>query len=161
MEEDKQANATEEDKQTPNAKTLNNLEIDKIIAGLCDSITLEEETEDLAQSATREEKIEINLQKNWDALPLDNFRIKENNQPHQDYDNHFNLGSTLLKSNFSEVKRSSLTATELKSDDSLLKRSFIAQKDEFLKIEEWEYMGNVEEVERAFSKIESQSKKCQ
>ena len=118
-----------------------------------------------------ENNININIEKNEKYSEFDDINGKElnikdtlnlNELNMNDENNDYNYNNMFNTNNNSEDKkldrkRASLNFELLKDDSSLLKKSVILEKEEFLKVEDWEYIEKIEEAEENFKFIENQS----
>ena len=115
-----------------------------------------------------ENNININIEKNENFSEFDdinkeskikntlNLNEENMNENDNNYNNMFNTNNNPEDKKL-EIKRASFNLELLKDDVSLLKKSVILEKEEFLKVEDWEYIEKIEETEENFKMIENQS----
>lgn len=85
--------------------------------------------------------------------------VDENRKEIQsNYESIFEPDIMISQNKFS-LRKSSLNLDSLKEDENLLKRSSISQKDQFIKIDDWNFTENLLEIEENFKNIEERSKR--
>jgi hypothetical protein len=167
------SNIKEDDYKNINA--LKNLCLDDILSHLIDDKLEIKENQHIKQNHTENEynyKLYSNMENqtvhsnNLNSISSPNRQdntngnkhkneltpIKTNSKNETNYENLFKLSSSSPKKRL----RASLTIEDLKNDENMLIKSTIAQRDEFLKIEDWEI--KLEHIEAVFQDIQSASK---
>ena len=135
-----------------------NIEIDDLLANL------KEENSNNVDTNTNnkyQEKVQINR---FDE-DMHNMNISEsiniyqnNHENNSNYQSLFDADRKIIPSEKESRRKSSMNLDSLKDDDFLLKRkSLLVEKDEFLKVEDWEFTKNLKENEKMFKNIENQS----
>ena len=135
-----------------------NIEIDDLLANLKEENYYNLDTNN---NNTYQEMVQINR---FDE-DMQNINISEsiniyqnNNDNNSNYQSLFDADSKIIPSEKESRRKSSMNLDSLKDDDFLLKRkSLLVEKNEFLKVEDWEFTKNLEENEIFFKNIEKQS----
>ena len=127
------------------------------------SIILENQKKDINEN--EEDKTIENI-KQIQENQNNNFNSSENNNNIK-YSTPIKMNTNKNETNYENLfrsytaspvksKRSSLTVDDLTKDNTLIKKSTIAQKDEYIKIEDWDY--DLAALEEGFKRVDSKSK---
>ena len=159
-------NNTNENNKQNISDNLEKIELDKLIEGL----VLKENGSVPENSLLEENKIKTENENEKKENPFTSTNPKIENKivielnpnlskPNRSYDNLFQYDSDVSNSDQLNKRRySNLSVSELKNDKNILKKSLSFQKDECIKIEDWEYItSDLQEFESKFRQIESKS----
>jgi hypothetical protein len=168
-----------------NKNAFDFIEVDKILQNLTDQSSARLTESDKIEKNTDVEIINPNLEvnkkiENIQINKLENLeKLQNSNSTKNNISSpekfstpiklNTNIGINKLDTNYdslfrshtaspSKLKKSSLTINDLTKDENLFLRKStisIAQKDEFIKIEDWDYFDNIIQLEEDFKNVES------
>lgn len=148
-----------------------NLKIDEILGSLVENPS-QESAEEIEKNESQNSKNALNniqnlnhnnLERNPDQIDVQrndskqvSMLIKTHNKNEAiNYENLFRQNGDSPKKKL----KHSVSIEDLKNDENILAKSTLAQKDEFLKLEELDYTENFEIIESNFQNIYTKSKK--
>jgi hypothetical protein len=133
---------------------LNNIEFDDIIKNLNIENLHENKNDNITSINPTNANIAIDLNNIYPSIELNQSDGK------QRYDTLFrtdtNSSSNSPEKNF--IKKTTISALELKNDDNLLKKSLTVQKDEYIKIEDWDILCSTNTINDQLLILESNFK---